>query len=59
MKNTALLVLGSLVSTTALAGGPPSEPIPIASDLGMIGIALVLGAFAARVIARRARRQGD
>lgn len=58
MKNTPLIALGLLLSATAFAGNSPMEPteVPMATDLGLIGISLVLAGIAARGIARKIRQ---
>lgn len=55
--NLAIVILGSLGTAAAVAGGPPVEPVqvPIMTDLGLIGISLVVACYAGRAIARRFR----
>lgn len=52
----AMGALLTLSSAQVFAGTAPSEPVPIVSELGMLGMSLILAGFAARFIAKRIKR---
>lgn len=54
-----VIVMGAavtLASAQAFAGGIPTEPVPIVSDLGMLGMSVILAGFAARFIAKKIKQ---
>ena len=57
MKNTLLLVPGLIGSASVYAGDAPASAVPIVSDLGLLGMSVVLAAFAARFVAKKLRKQ--
>lgn len=50
-----ILAASLLVSAQAMAGRGPTD-IPVASELGLVGMSLILVGFAARLIAKKAKK---
>ena len=57
MNNALLLVVGLVSSAAVHAGRAPVESVPIVSDLGLMGISVILAACAARFAAKKLRKQ--
>ena len=52
-------VMGAVLaaaSAQVFAGQVPSQAVPMVSDLGMLGMSVILAGFAARFIAKRVKR---
>jgi hypothetical protein len=53
------MVMGTaavLASAQAFAGSVPTESVPMVSELGMLGMSVILAGFAARFIAKRVKK---
>lgn len=59
MTVSRTMVMGTaavLASAQAFAGSVPTESVPMVSELGMLGMSVILAGFAARFIAKRVKK---